>query len=180
MSIEIVNSVNDCAICNTNIWTGPSPTAYTLRHNDRHVIVCELCYINFKPNVVDAPKTSYKFEIPGRLPGLNEIVAAAKKPGRNYKDYSNMKREDTELVAWCAKLAKVPKLSKIFISVLWIESNTKRDKDNIAGGMKFICDGLKMAEVIKDDGWKNVEGFIHAFDVDKANPRIIVEVQEVG
>ncbi len=40
-----------------------------------------------------------KFDIPGRLPGLNEIIAAAKS---HFGEYAKIKEEYTEMVAWLA------------------------------------------------------------------------------
>lgn len=40
--------------------------------------------------------------IPGRLPGLNEIIAAAKS---HFAKYSTEKKEYTEEVAWLAKVS---------------------------------------------------------------------------
>ena len=52
-----------------------------------------------------------QFEIPGRLPGTNEIIAAAKNKARNYKAYSVMKDENTDMVAWLTK--KLPSTTKL-------------------------------------------------------------------
>jgi len=41
-----------------------------------------------------------KLIIPGRLPGLNDMTDAAR---RNRYESAKMKREYTDLVAWCAK-----------------------------------------------------------------------------
>ena len=38
-----------------------------------------------------------KIIIPGKMPGFNDIIKAAKS---HYHQYNNMKRENTNLVAW--------------------------------------------------------------------------------
>ena len=53
------------------------------------------------------------------------------------------------------------------------------DKDNIAGGIKFLLDGLQEAQVIKNDGWKEIGNIFHFFEVDKDNPRIELFLTEV-
>ena len=116
------------------------------------------------------------FTIPGRLPGLNEITDAARS---NKFDAAKMKKEYTELAAWCAKLAKLPRMKCIDISVAWYEPNRKRDKDNIHAGVKFILDGLVIAGVIDNDGWKQIGNINHKVLLDKDNPRVEITIQEV-
>jgi Holliday junction resolvase RusA-like endonuclease len=118
-----------------------------------------------------------QFEIPGRLPGTNEIIDAAKKKARNYKEYAMMKAENTELVAWLAK--KLSKYNRINLTITWYEPNEKRDPDNIMGGQKFILDGLVRAGTIPDDSRKYIGSITHRFETDRNNPRVEVEIEEV-
>lgn len=63
----------------------------------------------------------------------------------------------------------------------WYEPNRKRDKDNIAAvGRKIIQDALVEAGVIRNDGWNDIRGFSDEFYVDKNEPRIEVEIEEVN
>ena len=118
-----------------------------------------------------------KLEIPGRLPGLNEIIAAAKS---HYAKYSNEKKEYTEEVAWLAKHARLPKFEKAYLVITWFEPDRRRDPDNIMAGQKFIMDGLVQAGVIPDDSQKYIAGIVHRFRVDRKNPRIEVEIRGVS
>jgi Holliday junction resolvase RusA-like endonuclease len=117
-----------------------------------------------------------KFDIPGRLPGTNEIIEAAKLRGRNYKEYAVMKDTYTNMVAWLAK--KLPKYEKIKLVIIWYEPNEKRDIDNIAGGTKFICDGLVRAGTIPNDTRKHIKSIRHEFETDRDNPRVEVNIEE--
>lgn len=117
--------------------------------------------------------------IPGRLPGLNEIIDAAKLRGRNYKEYATMKDRNTQMVAWLAKKAGLPKYEKAYLIITWYEPNRKRDPDNIMGGQKFILDGLVLAGIIPNDSQKYILGIYHRFMVDRKNPRIEVEIRGV-
>lgn len=117
-----------------------------------------------------------KFDIPGRFPGTNEIIAEAKKGKGKYQPYNEMKRHYTDIVTWLAK--KLPKYGKVNITIIWYEPNKKRDVDNIMGGQKFILDGLVKAGTIKDDSQRYIDGIIHKFRKDKENPRIEVEIEE--
>lgn len=118
-----------------------------------------------------------KIVIPGEMPGMNEIIDAAKQGNRGYQPYAKMKKENTQLVTWIAK--KVPKKKRIFLDITWIAKDKRRDPDNIAAAVKFIWDGLVGAGVIPNDGWNENGGWSNRFKVDKDNPRIEVEIREV-
>lgn len=120
-----------------------------------------------------------KFEIPGRLPGFNEIIEAAKLRGRNYKEYATMKDRNTQMVAWLAKKAGLPKYEKAYLIITWYEPDERRDPDNIMAGQKFILDGLVAAGTIPNDSQKYVRGIVHRFKVDRKNPRVEVEIVDV-
>lgn len=115
-----------------------------------------------------------KFDIPGRLPGTNEIIEAAKS---HYAAYAKMKNTYTDMVAWLAK--KLPKYDHISLVITWYEPNAKRDIDNIASGAKFVLDGLVRAGTIPNDTQKHIKGITHQFEIDRQNPRVEVEILEV-
>lgn len=117
---------------------------------------------------------SVKIIIPGEMPGMNEIIKAAKS---HYGQYSKMKKTNTELVTWVAK--KVPKKERVFLDITWYCKNKRRDPDNVASAVKFIWDGLVEAGVIKNDGWSENGGWSNKFEVDKDNPRIEIIIKEV-
>jgi len=115
-----------------------------------------------------------KFEIPGRLPGLNEIIDAAK---RNPHEYARMKETCTAMVAWLAK--KLPRFEKVALVITWYEPDLRRDPDNIMAGQKFILDGLVQAGVLPNDSQKYVRGIMHRLEVDRQNPRVEVEIVDM-
>lgn len=118
-----------------------------------------------------------KIVIPGELPDLNTIIDKSK---QHWGQYSKMKKEHTELVAWIAKSKIKKKLGKIDLQITWICKNRRKDKDNImAGGLKMILDGLVVAGVIKNDGWSEIGSINNHFEVDKDNPRVEVCITEV-
>lgn len=115
-----------------------------------------------------------KFEIPGSLPGMNEIIEAAKS---HFGAYAKMKEEHTTAITWLAK--KLPAYKRVVLVITWYEPDRRRDPDNIMAGQKFIMDGLVMAGVIPNDSQRHIKGILHRFDVDKKNPRIEVEIADV-
>lgn len=130
-------------------------------------------------NPAPAP-TSQSFFIPGVLPGLNEIVDAAKVRRGSWSRYADMKEAHQAYIVTMIRKAKLAPMNLVTIEFLWHEAKRNRDKDNIAAGKKFICDALKVAGVLKNDGWKNIEGFRDHFTVDRSSPAVTVTLMEVG
>lgn len=113
------------------------------------------------------------FEIPGKLPTMNEIIAKSK---QHYGAYSKMKKKYTELVKENA--GHLPPIDKSDFVITWYCENKRIDPDNLAVGSKMIFDGLVEIGVMENDGWGNVNSITHFFEVDKVNPRIEVEIFE--
>jgi Holliday junction resolvase RusA-like endonuclease len=108
-----------------------------------------------------------KFWVPGPLPGMNEIVEAAKGNGGKGYGYATMKKTWTEKVAWHARAAQLHRkpMVRVRLEFLWTEARNangvQRDPDNIEAGQKFIWDGLKHAGVIPNDTRKENAGTKH-------------------
>lgn len=116
--------------------------------------------------------------IPGRLPGLNEYIAAER--ANRYKG-AQMKRDAQAVVAVEVQrqLRGVRFSRPVRIAYTWIEKDRRRDLDNVSSfGRKVIQDALVACHVLNDDGWGEIAGFSDAFGVDKKRPRIVVEIEE--
>lgn len=121
----------------------------------------------------------YKLIIPGKLPGLNDYIAAER---ANRHKGAKMKRNNGNIVALsirrCLKGVSIDR--PVFMKYTWIEPNRRRDKDNISSfGRKVIQDALVNAAILKGDGWRHIDGFSDRFKVDKENPRIEVIIKEI-
>lgn len=116
--------------------------------------------------------------IPGRLPGMNDILKAPK--GNRFRA-NQIKREAETKIAWCIKqqLRGVQIQGKVTLRYTWHEPNRRRDLDNIASGHKYVQDALVRAGVLAGDGWRHIVGFSDAFEVDKVSPRVEVTIEEV-
>ena len=114
--------------------------------------------------------------IPGRFPGLNEIIKAAK---RSPYVYSEMKKEYSALVWASALEQRIRPVCSARFTFTWVEANRHRDLDNVAAAKKFLLDGLVDAGVIKTDGWAHVLGWVDVFKVDQRYPRVEVVIQEM-
>ena len=114
----------------------------------------------------------YYYTIPILLPTFNEIIDVAKK---HWATYRAMKKSYTDVCALACRDLPIFD-SEISIMVDWYMPNRRKDKDNIAAGVKFIWDGLKQAGKIPDDGWDYQGNTSHFYTIDKDNPRIYVTV----
>ena len=118
-----------------------------------------------------------KFVIPGRLPGLNEIIASS----RTHWAVANKQKIDAmNTVAYYARAARIKPVNGFAeITITCYEPNKRRDADNVqAGGNKAILDALYKAGIIKGDGQKYIKLFQSPIEVDRENPRIEVEIRE--
>lgn len=119
------------------------------------------------------------FTIPGRLPGLNEYIAACR---RNQYAGGKMKKTDQNLVSWHIRqqLRDRRITGPVRMVYRWYEKDRRRDLDNIASyGRKIIQDALVSCRILPDDGWNYITGFEDNFFIDKKNPRIEVEIWRV-
>lgn len=121
---------------------------------------------------------TYKFTIRGTLPGLNELIEAER---RNRYAGAALKKQSESVVMHAARsLGKMRFTEPVYMVYHWYEPNRRRDKDNISSfGRKVIQDALVKSKILQNDGWNNIIGFEDRFEVDKKNPRIVVEIYEV-
>lgn len=117
------------------------------------------------------------FEIPGRLPGTNDYTKANR---TNRYVGAKMKRETQEVIEWAIKAARLSPITKqVDVHITFVEPNMKRDKDNIQGGTKFILDALVKMGILKNDGWNEIGDIAYHYIVNKSNPRVVVELEEL-
>lgn len=117
------------------------------------------------------------FFVPGPLPSMNEMIAAAKGyNGRGFA-YAKMKQEWTTLVAQCATAANLTLvLNPVAISCQWNEKHRRRDIDNVQAGVKFVLDGLVQAGILVNDTQAKVWQLTHSIVLDKTHPGVWVEI----
>lgn len=123
-----------------------------------------------------------KIKLPFSLPTLNEILATAKMQRRNYSPYNkqkselmsnikNISRRQFRSFKSSYRLLKFP----VEVAIKWICTNRRADPDNIAFGKKFVLDGLTEANILENDGWKQIASFEDTFAV--GEPGVIVELR---
>lgn len=117
---------------------------------------------------------TYKITIPGRLPGLNEIIEANR---INRFAGAKQKKDAQKLIKLCAR--NLPALTEpVKLEYLWVEQARRRDWDNIMAGQKFVQDALVDAGKLTNDGWANIILVRHDFAVDKEHPRVEVTITD--
>lgn len=116
----------------------------------------------------------YRVEIPLKLPSLNEYINECRK---NKYAGANMKKQiESDIAIFINKLPRFNNAIKI--NFTWVESNKRRDLDNICFAKKFILDSLVKSGKMKDDNRNHVVGFTDKFEYDKEN-KVILEIEEV-
>lgn len=113
-----------------------------------------------------------RFTIPGRLPTLNEEIAAAK---AHWSRYAAHKKAYTALAKGYAKQL-TPIKGCFTVHCYWFVKNKRSDPDNISFALKYILDGLVEAKILPNDGWHQISGICHSFAVDATHPRVEVEL----
>ena len=116
-----------------------------------------------------------KFTVYGEMPSMNKIVAASKS---HWGGYSKLKGEFTELVVNSSQ--GLDRMESVAVQCDWYAKDRRTDPDNIAAGVKFILDGLVASNVLDNDGWGQISGIIHTFNVDKDSPRVEITLREAG
>lgn len=119
-----------------------------------------------------------KFVIYGKLPGLNDYIAAERT--NRYKGAA-MKRQAEAVALHAARaLGSYRPRGRVRMVYRWYEESRRRDKDNVSAfGRKVIQDALVRGGWLQNDGWADIDGFADVFAVDRKNPRIEVELYEV-
>jgi len=114
------------------------------------------------------------FVIPGRLPGLNEVIRV----GRGNR-FGGAKQKQVAEAMICPYLPKpIPLDYPVVVGFTWFEPDKRRDPDNIAAaGAKFILDAMVAAKVLRGDSQRFIAGITHRVTTDRANPRVEVTIE---
>lgn len=111
--------------------------------------------------------------INGVPPSLNKFAGR-----ENSWEYRRLKADWTNIVRCLASQQRQGKpafRAKVIITY-YFPTSARHDPDNYAG--KFILDGLTKAGIIVDDSFKHIKLELSG-DVDRENPRTVVEVIKI-
>lgn len=113
--------------------------------------------------------------IPGRLPGLNELLEAK---GSKVREARHRAKNDAQAKIALFARSQLKPVKRATFHYEFHEPNRKRDPSNIAAGaIKIIEDALQLAGIIDNDGWKAVAGFTVAFVVDRESQGVWLKLE---
>lgn len=114
----------------------------------------------------------------GRLPAMNEIIGANR---RNFYLGNKLKQKTQQDIAAQLLLQKrgVEFQEKVNMRIWFYEPNQRRDEDNVKSGLKFLLDALQAIKILKNDSPKYLHIESDEVFVDRENPRIEIELEEV-
>lgn len=120
----------------------------------------------------------HRLVIQGTLPNLNDYISAERK---NRFMAASLKNKWQTVIAIQAKMQlKGYHPKRVRMHYTWYEQTRRRDLDNVSSfGRKLIQDALVEVGILENDGWQNITGFSDNFVIDKNNPRVEVEFEEV-
>lgn len=115
--------------------------------------------------------------IPGELTDLNAYIG---KERASKFAAADAKRRDTETCAGHARGCRM--LDSIgrppyAVTCFWFRSTRKKDPDNIAFAIKFVLDGLILAGVLENDGWKQIHSIRHVFRHRRGADGVLVRLE---
>ena len=115
--------------------------------------------------------------IPGELPNLNAALAGAK---RHWSSYAQIKKQQTNKVAWIAKGQLTPVTPPVDLVFSWTTKDKRVDPDNISHGAKYLIDGLVNAGILPNDGRKVIRSLTHLFPEPAPRaPRVDIQLIEI-
>lgn len=121
-----------------------------------------------------------KIVIPGRLAGANDYILKCR---TNRVAAASFKQKQEKIVKEavldCLHRKPYPFSCPVILHYRWYEPNRRRDKDNVVFAHKFIQDAFVSIGLLKGDGWDYIAGFTDIVEVDKDNPRIEIDFEEV-
>ena len=101
---------------------------------------------------------NFSFEIPFRLPSLNEYIDKC----RNNRYGGAKYKKDIEMEIMRV-LPKCQIECQVWFDFVWYEQTKRRDKDNVAFAKKYILDAIQRSGMIPNDNNQFVLGFSDRF-----------------
>lgn len=116
------------------------------------------------------------FQIPARLPSLNEMIAANR---RNKYAGAKLKRDTEEFIITQIFAQKLKAVEQpCIVHMVFNEPTRKRDADNVESAKKFILDALVRAKVIAGDSPRYVVASPSFTVYDEAGAFVTVTIVE--
>lgn len=117
------------------------------------------------------------------LKGLNELLGARLYNPRT-KRYANSVKTSNDrtclkAIKKCLPAVHIDKPIKCTFCIY--AADKMHDRGNLCSAAeKSFLDALQLAKVIKNDGWDDVYDSVFHTNIDKENPRVVVEIEVLG
>ena len=124
---------------------------------------------------------THKCTIYGFDSGLNEVLSGVHYDYRTQRIVNPVKSHNDELMIKQLRFVLKDEI-KVPIEIHYViyAKDKRRDRMNIASAFdKSFQDALQKTGKIANDGWNEVLNATFEFHIDKANPRVEVEIREV-
>lgn len=119
------------------------------------------------PVIPTCTSITQRLWVPGKFPGLNEIIEACGRRRGKWNGYMKMKSEWSEIIQNFAMAQRFQRVEAGYFTYLHRERNAARDPGNFAAGaQKVMEDALQEIKLLENDGQKNVLAFHHHWVVD--------------
>lgn len=119
------------------------------------------------------------FIIDGYLPSLNDYIKAER--ATRYAAATMKQTWQNYIIGYVRKAHLEAMKSPVTMKYTHYVKNRRRDKDNIASIVhKFTQDALVTLGILSNDTYDDIENFSDEWHIDKNNPRIVVEIEEVN
>lgn len=114
----------------------------------------------------------------GRLPAMNEIIGANR---RNFYMGNKLKQKTQQdiMAQFLPQKRGMEFQEKVNMRIWFYEPNQRRDEDNVKSGLKFLLDALQEIKILKNDSPKYLHIASDEVFVDRENPRIEIELEEI-
>ena len=116
-----------------------------------------------------------RFIIPGRLPCMNDLIAANRL--NKYAGAGVKKKTQRQIILILQPQVQGQRFTeKVNIRIEYYEKDMRRDEDNVMSAAKFILDALQDMDIILNDSRKYVHLTQEVF-TDRDNPRIEITIK---
>lgn len=115
-----------------------------------------------------------KYEIPLKLPSLNDYTRWCR--SNKYLAATKKAEIESQIGGYISSMPNYE--NPIRIHFTWVESNKRRDLDNVCFAKKFILDAMVKCNKLKDDNRKCVTAFTDSFEYG-SEAKVILEIEEL-
>lgn len=121
--------------------------------------------------------------IPLLFPSVNEYSRQASqtggRPGKRVTMANFNKQSMENKVQWFIKAQQLEPMGQAYFFFTYRELHRQRNKDNVCAlAKKFIFDAMQKAQIIRNDGWKEIVGWNESFECVRTDSGVEVRMYD--